>query len=122
MNLPFEFSLSALEEEIIDDKLLEGRRGLEFLLLNINEVGMEDYPFLVKVAGVADSRHDLMEFAFDSLRMTPDEFYDRYGVNFWIARGMNLQRLANEYNAFNSAEKHFVLKYLEKKIMKEDRS
>ena len=99
MNQPFEFSLSALEEEIINDNLADGMNGLRFLLENAEEIDKTEYGRLLKLAGFKDpEKQSIDNFVTDSLVLSPDEFYEAWGVNYWIARSMNIQVIAGIYN------------------------
>lgn len=98
MNLPSEFSLSALEEEIINDNLADGMNGLRFLLENAEAVDRLEYGRLLKLAGFKDpEKQSLDHFIHDSLMLGPDDFYDAWGVNYWIARSLNIQVIAEIY-------------------------
>lgn len=98
MNLPPEFSLSALEEEIITDNLADGMNGLRFLLENAEAVDRIEYGRLLKLAGFKDpEKQSLDNFIYDSLRLTPEDFYDAWGVNYWIARSLNIQVVSEVY-------------------------
>lgn len=122
MNLPSDFSLSALEEEIINDNLADGMNGLRFLLENAEAVDKIEYGRLLKLAGFKDpEKQSIDHFIYDSLSLTPDDFYDTWGVNFWIARSMNIQVIAGIYNELGMFMQVNYLLDLAKRI-KEDRS
>lgn len=117
MHLPSEFSLSSLEEEIINDNLAGGIDGLQFLLQNAGAVDLNEYGSLLKLAGFKDpEKQPIRDFVYDSLINEPDVFYDAWGVNFWIARSMNIQVIAQTYRELNTFEKIMYLQYVAKKI------
>lgn len=117
MNLPSEFSLSALEEEIINDNLADGMNGLRFLLENAESVDRIEYGRLLKLAGFKDpEKQSIDHFIYDSLRLAPEDFYDAWGVNYWIARSMNIQVIAQTYRNLNMSEKILYSQYINKTI------
>ena len=91
--------LSKLEEEIINDNLADGMNGLRFLLENAEVIDKTEYGRLLKLAGFKDpEKQSIDNFVMDSLVLSPDEFYEAWGVNYWIARSMNIQVIAGIYN------------------------
>lgn len=122
MNLPPEFSLSALEEEIITDNLADGMNGLRFLLENAEAVDRIEYGRLLKLAGFKDpDKQSLDNFIYDSLKLTPEDFHDAWGVNYWIARSLNIQVVSEVYKDMGLFMRTNYLFDLAKRI-KEDRA
>lgn len=101
--------LFKLEESIIDDKLKEGVNGLNWLVINSNE-DISDYGALLRFAGVTSDEHK--EFIVDSLKMKPDEFYQKYNVNFWISRSMNIQFLKVGTDRLPSLIRNFFILHI----------
>lgn len=101
-----------LEDELIKSKLNEGKQGLAFLLEYANPYDDDRYDLLLKQAGVKYDFHDddeLEEFITDSFSMGPDEFYDKYGVNFWISRDANLTTLSKSVENMNDSNKDYMI-------------
>lgn len=115
MNLEDYDAINKLENEMIADKLKEGVTGIEFLFENIKEDDMHLHSNLLAFACV-QTREEISEFSIDSLKMNPDEFYNKYGVNFWISRNMNIQMMADEYKEMGAIQKVETLQLLEKKL------
>ncbi|PTI88115.1 hypothetical protein [Staphylococcus simulans] len=100
--------LVKLEDELIKSKLSEGKEGLAFLLEYAGPYDDDRYDLLLKQAGVTHT-DELDEFITDSFSMDPDEFYDKYGVNFWISRDANLTRLSKSVQNMNESNKDYMI-------------
>ncbi|MCD9060578.1 hypothetical protein [Staphylococcus chromogenes] len=101
-----------LEDELIKSKLSEGKQGLAFLLEYANPYDDDRYDLLLKQAGVKYDFYDdeeLEEFIKDSFSKGPNEFYDKYGVNFWISRGANLTTLSKSVQNMNDSNKDYMI-------------
>lgn len=101
-----------LEDELIKSKLNEGKQGLAFLLEYANPYDDDRYDLLLKQASVKYDFYDddeLEEFITDSFSMEPDEFYDKYGVNFWISRDANLTTLSKSVENMNDSNKDYMI-------------
>lgn len=101
-----------LEDELIKSKLNEGKKGLAFLLEYANPDDDDRYDLLLKQAGIKYDFYDddeLEEFITDSFSMEPDEFYDKYGVNFWISRDANLTTLSKSVENMNDSNKDYMI-------------
>ncbi|MCD9062711.1 hypothetical protein [Staphylococcus chromogenes] len=101
-----------LEDELIKSKLSEGKQGLAFLLEYANPYDDDRYDLLLKQAGVKYDFYDdgeLEEFIKDSFSKGPNEFYDKYGVNFWISRDANLTTLSKSVQNMNDSNKDYMI-------------
>lgn len=101
-----------LEDELIKSKLSEGKQGLAFLLEYANPYDDDRYDLLLKQAGVKYDFYDdgeLEEFIKDSFSKGPNEFYDKYGVNFWISRDANLTTLSKSIENMNDSNKDYMI-------------
>ena len=101
-----------LENELIETKLNEGKNGLTFLLEHADPDDYDKYDFLIKSAGVdfqIDDTDQLDTFIRDSFHMDPDEFYDKYEVNFWISRAANLAMLSESIRNDGDAERSHII-------------
>lgn len=104
--------LVKLEDELIKSKLNEGKEGLAFLLEYASPYDDDRYDLLLKQAGVKYDFYDdeeLEEFITDSFSMEPDEFYNKYGVNFWISRDANLTTLSKSVENMNDSNKDYMI-------------
>lgn len=104
--------LVELEDELIKSKLSEGKEGLAFLLEYAGPYDDDRYDLLLKQAGITCNFYDDSElegFITDSFSMDPDEFYDKYGVNFWISRDANLTRLSKSIQNMNESNKDYMI-------------
>lgn len=104
--------LVKLEDELIKSKLSEGKEGLAFLLEYAGPYDDDRYDLLLKQAGITCDFYDdseLEEFITDSFSMDLDEFYDKYGVNFWISRGANLTSLSKSIQNMNESNKDYMI-------------
>lgn len=104
--------LVKLEDELIKSKLSEGKEGLAFLFEYAYLYDDDGYDSLLKHAGITCDFYDdseLKEFIVDSLSMDPDEFYDKYGVNFWISRNANLTTLSKSVENMNESDKDYMI-------------
>ncbi len=105
-------ALLKLENEMIETKIKEGKDGLAFLLDYANPYDDDRYDLLLKHAGVEYKTIDtdsLEYFIKDSFNMNPDNFYDKYGVNFWISRDANLTLLSKSVNNMNDSNKEYMI-------------
>ncbi|WP_432371911.1 hypothetical protein [Staphylococcus chromogenes] len=101
-----------LEDELIKSKLSEGKEGLAFLLEYANPYDDDRYDLLLKQAGVKYDFYDdeeLEGFIIDSFSLGPDEFYDKYGVNFWISRDANLTTLSKSIENMTDSNKDYMI-------------
>lgn len=104
--------LVKLEDELIKSKLNGGKEGLAFLLEYANPYDDDRYDLLLKQAGIKYDFYDdeeLEEFIKDSFFMEPDEFHDKYGVNFWISRDANLTTLSKSVENMNDSNKDYMI-------------
>lgn len=104
--------LVKLEDELIESKLSEGKEGLAFLFEYTNSYDDDRYDLLLKQAGIKYDFYDdeeLGEFIKDSFSMGSDEFYDKYGVNFWISRDANLTTLSKSVENMNDSNKDYMI-------------
>lgn len=104
--------LVKLEDELIKSKLNEGKEGLAFLFEYADLYDDDGYDSLLKHAGITCDFYDdseLEEFIVDSFSMDPDEFYDKYGVNFWISRNANLTTLSKSVENMNESDKDYMI-------------
>ncbi|MDN5831732.1 MAG: hypothetical protein L0H27_06865 [Tetragenococcus halophilus] len=104
--------LLKLENEMIETKINEGKDGLAFLLEYASPDDDDRYDLLLKQAGIEYESVDTNEsenFIKDSFHMIPDEFYDKYGVNFWISRDANLTTLSKSLVNMNETNKDYMI-------------
>lgn len=104
--------LLKLENEMIEAKINEGKNGLAFLLEYANPYDDDRYDLLLKQAGIECESNDtdqLDKFIEDSFHMNPDEFHDKYGVNFWISRDANLTTLSKSLMNMNPTNKDYMI-------------
>ncbi|OFJ79012.1 hypothetical protein [Staphylococcus sp. HMSC056G08] len=104
--------LVKLEDELIKSKLSEGKEGLAFLLEYAGPYDDDRYNLLLKQTGITCDFYDdseLEEFIIDSFSMDPDEFYDKYSVNFWISRDANLTSLSKSIQNMNESNKDYMI-------------
>lgn len=107
-------ALLKLENEMIETKINEGKEGLAFLLEYVSPDDDDGYDLLLQLAGIEyDSElgdlDTLDEFIRDSFHMNPNDFYDKYGVNFWISRDANLTTLSKSINNLNNTNKDYMI-------------
>lgn len=105
-------SLLKLENKMIESKINEGKEGLAFLLEYASPDDDDRYDLLLKRAGIEyewDDTDKLDKFIEDSFHMNPDDFYDKYGVNFWISRDANLTTLSKSLMNMNETNKDYMI-------------
>lgn len=104
--------LLKLENEMIETKINEGKDGLAFLLEYASPDDDDRYDLLLKQAGIeyeSDDTDQLDKFIKDSFHMDSEDFYDKYGVNFWISRDANLATLSKSLMNMNQTNKDYMI-------------
>ncbi|WP_414049822.1 hypothetical protein [Macrococcus animalis] len=90
------------EEKLIQKHLYRGYHGIIDLLRIYKNKENFHYDILLKSAGIelktVEDYKRFLEFVYDSLRLVPEIFMDKWNVNFWIAREENLIALAKTYD------------------------
>lgn len=77
-------AVTKLENEIIADKLTQGINGLEWLVMSAN-VGEAECVSLQQYLNVMNVfKKNIMLLIVDSVNMSPDDFYDKHEINWWI--------------------------------------
>lgn len=89
------------EEKLIEKQLYRGYYGIVDLFSIYKNKQNTNYNILLECAGLklktkADYKR-FLEFVYDSFRLSPETFMDKWNVNFWIARKENLIALAKTY-------------------------
>ena len=106
------------KERYIQKQITNGYEGIVRLLEDQKDEEIYDYDLLCKVAGVNELKNEdeisrYHEFVFDSLRMQPEDFMDKWTVNFWIARSANLKALSIVYHEGKVSKENLIITILE---------
>lgn len=98
------------ENKYIEKQIFKGYYGIKELLEGITDKDFSGHNLLMKQIGLekietADDAQNYLDFTFDTLRMEPELFMNKWEVNFWIARDEMLKAIAFKYHEFNEKEK-----------------
>lgn len=104
------------EEKLIEKHLYRGYYGIVDLFNIYKNKENNNYNILLDCAGIklntVEDYKEFLEFVYDSFRLLPESFMDKWHVNFWIAREENLIALAKTYEKDLVDKEHLVFSVL----------